>query len=90
MALSTGLLVLSAGVIAFVGTHMTKLADALADRTRLGEAVVGGVLLGTSASLSGMVTSVSAALEGFPSLAFSNAVGGIAAQTVFPVVTDLA
>lgn len=90
MFLSIGLFALSAGVIAFIGTHMTRLADTLADRTRLGEAVAGGVLLGMSTSLSGTVTSISAALEGYPSLAFSNATGGIAVQTVFLVVADLA
>ena len=76
-------------VIAFSGVHMTKLADMLADRTRLGEAVIGGVLLGASTSLSGTVTSVSAASDGLASLSVSNAIGGICAQTVFLVVADL-
>ena len=90
LELSIGLFILSAAVIALAGTRMTRLADRLADRTGLGEAVVGGLLLGMSTSLSGTVTSVSAAMEGLPSLAFSNAIGGIAVQTVFLVVADLA
>jgi cation:H+ antiporter len=68
---------------------MTRLADMLADRTGLGEAVIGGVLLGASTSLSGTVTSVSAAAEGLAPLAVSNAIGGICAQTVFLVIADL-
>jgi len=84
-----GAFVLAALVIALAGIRMTRVADTLADRTRLGEAVVGGILLGASTSLSGTVTSVSAALDGLAPLAVSNAVGGICAQTVFLVVADL-
>ena len=69
--------------IAVAGTFLTKIADRLADVTGLGEALVGGILLGGVTSLSGIVTSVTAAAGGHPELAFSNAVGGIAAQTVF-------
>lgn len=90
LGLTLGLFIASAAVIAVVGTHMTKLADILADRTQLGEAVVGGVLLGMSTSLPGAVTSMSAAADGLPSLAFSNAIGGIAVQTVFLVLADIA
>lgn len=77
-------------VIAFAGTRITRLADQLADQTRLGEALVGGTLLGASTSLAGVVTSVAAAGEGYPELAVSNAVGGIAAQTVFLGIADIA
>ena len=87
--MAIGLFAASAVVIAFAGVHMTRLADMIADRTGLGEAVIGGVLLGASTSLSGTVTSVSAAANGLASLAVSNAIGGICAQTVFLVVADL-
>lgn len=80
----------AAAVIAVCGVWMTHLADRIADRTGLGEAVIGGLLLGMSTSLSGTVTSISAAWDGLASLAVSNAVGGIAVQTVFLVVADLA
>lgn len=63
-------------------------ADKLADRTGLGEAVVGAVLLGAATSLSGLTTSVTAAWNGFPELAVSNAAGGIAGQTFFLAVAD--
>ena len=76
-------------VIAVAGTRMTRLADVLADRTGLGEALIGGVLLGVATSLSGTVTSVTAALDDQASLAVSNAVGGIAVQTVFLALADL-
>ncbi len=79
-----------AAVIAVAGTFLTRIADRLADVTGLGEALVGGILLGGVTSLSGITTSVTAAAEGHPELAFSNAIGGIAAQTVFLAVADLA
>jgi cation:H+ antiporter len=75
--------------VAFGGVAMVSVADRLADRTGMGEAIAGGVLLGLSTSLSGTVTSISAAWSGHPSLAISNAIGGIAVQTVFLVVADM-
>lgn len=87
--MALGLFLLAAVVIAIAGVRMAKLADILADRTRLGEAVVGGMFLGASTSLSGAVTSISAASEGLASLAVSNAIGGICVQTVFLVVADM-
>jgi len=85
-----GMGLLAATVILAAGTRLTTTADVLADRTGLGEALVGGVLLGASTSLSGTVTSVSAAWLGHPDLAFSNAIGGIAVQTSFLALADLA
>lgn len=75
-------------VVLVVSIRMTHLADAIADRAGWGEALVGGVLLGGATSLSGLAVSVTAAWSGDASLAFSNGVGGIAAQTVFLVAAD--
>lgn len=90
MGLGTSIAVLAAAaaVIVLVGTRLSRLADRLADRLGIGEALVGAVLLGASTSLPGIVVSVSAALHDRPNLAFSNAVGGIAVQTVFIVLAD--
>nr|WP_300380377.1 sodium:calcium antiporter [Henriciella sp.] len=81
--------VTAAAVVALAGVRITNLADRLADRTGLGEAVFGGILLGAATSLSGIVTSLTAATDGLASLAVSNAIGGIAAQTTFLVIADL-
>lgn len=83
------LFVIAAIIIGLVGTKMCKVADQLADATGWGEAIVGAVFLGGSTSLSGIVTSVTAALGGHAELAVSNAVGGIAAQTAFLAVADM-
>jgi cation:H+ antiporter len=75
-------------VIGVFGTWITGVVDQLADRTGLGEAVSGALLLGAATSLSGSVLSVTAAWNGLPELALGNAVGGIAVQTAFLVVAD--
>lgn len=75
--------------IAVMGTYMTRTADLLADWTGMGEAIFGAVLLGGATSIAGVTTSVTAAIDAFPSLAVSNAIGGIAAQTVFLAVADM-
>lgn len=75
--------------ILVAGSHITRIVDQLADRIRIGEALAGGVLLGASTSLSGSVLSVTAAWNGHPELAVSNALGGIAVQTVFLAIADI-
>lgn len=87
--MSIVIFIISGVVIGFVGTRMTGMADRLADRTGLGEALTGAVLLGASTSLPGITASVVAAIDGFPSISLSNAFGGIAAQTVFLAVADI-
>ncbi len=78
----------SAAVIGVAGTMLAARADVLADRIGWGEALVGAVLLGGSTSLPGILTSVVAAAQGYPSLSIANAVGGIAVQTAFLAVAD--
>jgi len=88
----TGLVLLflaAAVVIGVAGTRLSFFADRIAKATGLGQAVIGGVLLGGTTSLPGSVTSVAAALQDHPELAVSNALGGIAVQTVFLALADL-
>jgi cation:H+ antiporter len=75
-------------IIGVSGTVLSGVADRLADRGGLGEALTGSVLLGAVTSLSGSVLSVSAALADQPVLALSNAYGGIAVQTLFLALAD--
>jgi cation:H+ antiporter len=77
-------------VIAFVGVRMTHAARDLAHDTRLGEALMGALFIGASTSLSGITTSAVAASAGQAELAVSNGLGGIAAQTAFLAVADVA
>jgi cation:H+ antiporter len=78
-----------AAIIAVAGTRITGVVDHLADRTGIGEAAAGAVLLGASTSLGGSVLSVTAAWNGHAELAVSNALGGIAVQTFFLAVADM-
>jgi len=81
--------VLSTVVIGVAGSYLTKYADVIADITKLGEALIGAVLLGAATSLAGVITSLSAAIQHHPELAISNAIGGIAVQTFFLTLADL-
>ncbi len=76
-------------VIGVAGTRLSRLADRIADATGLGQAVIGAVLLGGTTSLPGSVASITAAVQDHPELAVSNAVGGIAVQTLFLALADL-
>ena len=78
-----GLVLLTAGV------KFTKVVDELADRTQIGEALAGAVLLGAATSMPGLITTVTGAIEGEAGLAVGNALGGIAAQTTFLVLADM-
>jgi cation:H+ antiporter len=80
---------IAAGSIALAGSKMASLGDRLADRTGIGEAMTGTIFLGMSTSIPGLVASITAAIEGRPALALSNAIGGIAAQTAFLAVADV-
>jgi len=76
-------------ILIVVGTRFTRVVDRLADRTGIGEAVAGALLLGATTSLPGLITTIVAAAEGEAELAISNAFGGIAAQTMFLALADL-
>lgn len=80
---------LTTGVIALIGPRLTETAEHVASETGWGQAVVGAVAIGISTSLAGSIVSIYAAAEGRASLAISNSIGGIAAQTAFLAVADL-
>jgi cation:H+ antiporter len=79
-----------AAVIASFGIRMTRIARDLAHDTGMGEALMGALFIGASTSLSGIATSISAASAGYAELAVSNGLGGIAAQTSFLAIADIA
>lgn len=84
------LFVVATAVVAVVGPRLTAVTGALARRTPLGRNLAGALLLGASTSLSGIVVTVTAAVNGDVALAAANAVGGVAAQTTFLAVADAA
>ncbi|WP_432495502.1 sodium:calcium antiporter [Kineococcus auxinigenes] len=82
-------LVVAGVVIVLTGIRMTAVADEIADRTGMGEAIAGAVLLGATTSLPGLVTVAVGGLSGDAQFAFANPVGGILIQTVWLAVADL-
>jgi cation:H+ antiporter len=89
LPVSVAALLASAAVLVVAGTRFTRVVDALADRLGIGEAIAGAVLLGATTSLPGLIVTTLAAARGEADLAVSNALGGIAAQTLFLAVADL-
>lgn len=83
------LFVLATAAIGIGGYQLTATAGAFATRFKLSEGFMGAFFLGAITSLSGTVLTASTALHGFPNLAISNALGGIAGQTAFLVLADL-
>lgn len=90
LALLLGIFAVTAAVIGVAGVQTTRVADQLARSTGLGHAWFGAIILGAMTSMPGLVTSLVAAASSAPKLAVSNAVGGIAAQTMFLVIGDIA
>jgi cation:H+ antiporter len=78
-----------AGLITVAGSiRLVGLGDVLADRTGWGEALFGVVFFGVATGLSGIVMTGVAAASDQPQLGYSNAVGGIAAQTTAVALAD--
>lgn len=86
---SVAMFSVAACIIAFFGIRITYLARDIAAATGLGEAFTGAIFIGATTSLSGIIASATAAWNGEASLAVSNSLGGIAAQTLFLVLADL-
>lgn len=86
---AVGIFTVAAVAVLLAGTRLTAAADELADRTGLGEALMGAILLGALTSLPGITATATAALNGEAQLALANAYGGIAAQTAFLAIADI-
>jgi len=79
----------SGSIIGVAGVLLTIRAERIARITGLGELLTGAILIAAINSLAGLITTVTAAYNGHASLAISNSLGGIAAQTVFLVLADM-
>ncbi|MCB2411816.1 hypothetical protein LGT39_02995 [Demequina sp. TTPB684] len=86
---SVGALVVSVAVLAFAGTRLAWVADDIAERTGMGKATAGALLLGGVTSLTGIVTTATGALAGEADFALANPLGGVAIQSVWIAIADL-
>ena len=82
-------LAVALAVIMLAGRPLASTADALADRTGMGEAAAGALLLGAVTSLPGIGTTLVGSLNGDAQFALANPLGGIAVQTVWLAIADL-
>lgn len=76
-------------MIWLAGSRLTLYADIIADRTGLGEALVGLVLLAIATSLPEIGRTIAASLLGDPLLAVDSLFGGVVLQTAILAIADL-
>jgi cation:H+ antiporter len=76
-------------VIVTAGSRLARVADELADRTGMGEALFGLFLLAGVTSLPDFAATLSAALDSRPDLAMSNVMGSMAANLAFLGIADV-
>jgi cation:H+ antiporter len=72
----------------FSGTKLSGYVDLIADRTGIGKAFAGALLLGGATSLPEMATTITASLSGAAELAGTNLLGGVVMQIAVLAVVD--
>lgn len=80
--------VAAAVLVAWAGARLSRLADAIIDRTGWQPALVGALFLGAATSLPEMVTTTTAMSLGNSDLAVGNLLGGVAGQMAILAVAD--
>lgn len=80
---------IAAIVIVVAGTRLARFADELADRTGMGEALFGVLLLAGVTSLPDFAATLSAAIDARPDLAMSNIMGSMAINLAFLGIADI-
>lgn len=86
--LNAAIFIAAAASVWWAGTRVTRYADAIAEMTGLGEALIGLLLLAGITSLPEIAVSVTAAASGVAGLAVSNILGGVALQVVIIAIGD--
>jgi len=90
LIVNAGLFALAAAFVWFAGTRIAHYADAISNRTGLGQAVLGVLLLGGVTSLPELAVTASATATGSPILAVNNLFGGVAMQVAILAAADAA
>lgn len=88
LAANATLFTLAASAVWVAGIRLTRYADAVADRTGLGQALIGALLLGGITSLPELATTSTAAIAGNADLAVNNIFGGVAMQLAILALAD--
>lgn len=87
--LNGALFVVAAVVVWIAGARLARLADRIAEKTGLGRALLGMLLLAGITALPELAVSVSATLAGAPALAVSNVLGSAAINLVILAAADV-
>ena len=90
-SLNLSIFVFGVAALAIVtaGSRLARLSDDLADRSGLGEALFGVLLLGGVTSLPDFAATLSAAIDKRPDLAMSNVMGSMAVNLAFLGIADI-
>jgi cation:H+ antiporter len=72
----------------FAGVRITRYANVISDRTGMGQALIGLLLLGGVTSLPELAVAVTSSVSGDDSLAVNSILGGIAMQVAILAVAD--
>lgn len=78
----------AAAVVWFAGTKLSGYVDEFADRTGMGKAFAGVLLLGTATSLPELATTITASYSGAAKMAGTNLLGGVVMQIAVLAAID--
>jgi cation:H+ antiporter len=89
LPLLAGIFMVASAAVWWAGVRLSYNAGIIADRTGLGQALIGVVLLGFATSLPEVATTTTASLAGNPAMAVNNLLGGVAFQILVLAVADM-
>ncbi|ANC50600.1 hypothetical protein CP97_14911 (plasmid) [Aurantiacibacter atlanticus] len=89
LPLSVALFAAGALMVWFAGARLAGYADTISQRTGIGQAMIGVLLLGAVTSLPEITTTSVAVASGNPPMAVNNLIGGVAFQVVVIALADL-
>lgn len=88
LALNFAIFAGGAILVWFAGTKLSRYVDLFADRTGIGKAFAGALMLGGATSLPELATTVTASLSGAAQMAGTNLLGGVVMQVAVLAIID--
>ena len=89
LGVNIGVFAAAAVVVWMAGTKLSAYVDEYADRTGLGKAFAGALILGGTTSLPELATTLTASYSGAAELAGTNLLGGVTMQVAVLAVVDM-
>ena len=89
LAANFAVFAVAATFVWLAGTKLSKYVDLFADRTGLGKAFAGALLLGGATSLPELATTLTASYSGAAELAGNNLLGGVVMQIAVLALIDV-